>query len=91
VPVAEFVFSVRLSRREQSTRLLGDVAANVFRHLGSAASTADDVVGQLTAVVSSRLNGDVEFDVRFHGHAGSCDIVVCTGGREIWRITRHLP
>jgi hypothetical protein len=85
------MFAVRLSGHARFDGVLGDVAANVFRHLGCASGTVIELVEELNAAVTPGLNGDADLDVQFHAHGESCEVVVFTLSREIWRTTYRIP
>jgi hypothetical protein len=82
VPNSEFVFAMRLAGGDPFAGMLGEVAETVFRHLGL---SAPDVAG-LTAQLNALAPADgAEVDVQFTARAGSCEVVVSAGDREIWR------
>jgi hypothetical protein len=85
------MFAVRLSGHARFDTVLGDLAANVFRHLGCPSGTVTRLVEQLNAAVVPGLNGDADLDVQFHAHGESCEVVVFTRSREIWRTTHRIP
>ncbi len=81
---ADFLFSVRLSGREPFDNVLGDVARTVFRQVGCTAPVVTDLVSQLGKAVAS-ANGASDVHVQFRSQAGSCEVTVLIGAREIWR------
>ena len=87
--VSEFEFSVCLSDCEPSDPMLGDVARTVFRQIGCAAPVVADLVERLDKVVAS-VNGATDVRVHFRGHAGSCEVTVLAGTREVWRTRTDL-
>jgi hypothetical protein len=84
------MFAVRLSGHARFDNVLSDVAANVFRHLGCGSGAVASLVEELKAAVRPGLNGDADLDVQFHAHGESCEIVVLTRSREIWRTTHRI-
>jgi hypothetical protein len=91
VSVSEFLFAVRLTGREPFDKVLGDVATNVFRHVGCTASEVTQLVEQLNAVVTANLDGEPDVRVQFRGSPGSCEVIVLAANREVWRTTHLLP
>lgn len=89
--VSEFLFAVRLTGREPFDKVLGDVATNVFRHVGCTPSAVTQLVDQLNAVVTANLDGEPDVRVQFHGNPGSCEVIVLVANREVWRTTHLLP
>jgi hypothetical protein len=84
------MFAVRLSGPARSDSVLGDIAANVFSHLGCASGTVTQLLEQLNAAIVPGLNGDGDLDVQFSARAGSCEVVVVSRSRELWRTTLRL-
>ena len=90
--VSEFLFAVRLTGREPFDKVLGDVATNVFRHVGCTASVVTELVEQLNAAITSNLDGgEPDVRVQFRGSPGSCEVIVLVANREVWRTTHLLP
>jgi len=85
VSVSDFVFAVRLAGGGRFDGIIEDVTASVFTQLGCPALEVASLITRLTAVVMSGVDGASELDVRFHAHAGSCEVTVSVHNREIWR------
>jgi len=81
----EFVFAMRVAGHDRFDGVLGEVAETVFRHLGLPATAVTELTARLNALVSAHAPGESELDVQFTAHAGSCELVVTAGSREIWR------
>jgi hypothetical protein len=91
VPVSEFVFVVRLSGCQRVQEVLGEVASNVFRHVGCTSTAVTELAAQLSSIIDRHRGDAAELQVAFHAHPGSCDVVVTTRDGEIWRMNRFLP
>lgn len=83
--LTEFVFAMRVAGRDRLDGMLGEVAETVFRHLGLSAPAVTDLTARLNALIASHASGDSDIDLRFTANAGSCEVVVSAGAREIWR------
>jgi hypothetical protein len=86
---SEFVFAMRVAGRDRLDGMLGEVAETVFRHLGLPAAAVADLTAQLNALIASGASGDSDVNLQFTARAGSCEVVVSAGEREIWRETIH--
>ena len=87
----DFLFSMRLTGREQVGSILGDVAAHVFDHVGCAPETVAELVRDLSEAVMPGADRGEHVDVQFRARQGSCEVIVSVAGRELWRTTRRVP
>ena len=72
-------------------RVLGEVAAAVFRQVGCAPGVVAALVAELNAAVIPGSDAGAGFDVQFRAHDGVCEVIVFVRGREIWRASRPIP
>jgi hypothetical protein len=86
----EFLFSMKVAGRDAHDGVLDDVAATVFRHVGCGSAAVADLVKQLHGVVIPGADEGKGFDVQFRAHAGVCEVIVFTSGRELWRLARPM-
>jgi hypothetical protein len=87
----EFLFSMKLAGRDQFDHLLGDVAANVFRHAGCEPEVVADVVKTLNAAVFPGADDGAGFEVQFRARADACEVIVLVRDAEVWRTSRPIP
>jgi hypothetical protein len=90
VGVTEFVFVVQLTGCDQVDGVLGEVATNVFRHVGCTSAAVTELAEQLSSVITSNLVNAVDLQVAFHAHDDACDVIVTSRDREVWRTTHCL-
>ena len=90
MPVTEFFFAVKLTGCDQVDGVLGEVAANVLRHVGCTSDAITELASQLSSVVTSNLVNAIDLQVAFHGRSGACDVIVTSREREVWRTTHCL-
>ena len=85
----EFLFTMHLGGSDDLRRLLPDVSATVFRHVGCAPAVVADLIAALeTAASRDRGPG---FDVQFVVRDGRFEAIVSARDREIWRTSRQVP
>ena len=87
----EFLFAMKLAGRDAFERVLGEVAATVFRQVGCAPAVVAALVAELNEAIMPGADDGAGFDVQFRARAGSCEVVVFVRGREIWRTSRPIP
>ena len=87
----EFLFAMKLAGADAFDRVLGEVAATVFRQVGCAPAVVADLVTELNEVIIPGADHGAGFDVRFRAHAGTCEVIVLVRDREIWRTSREIP
>jgi len=87
-----FLFAVTVPNQGGFDEMLADVAACVLNHLGFAAPTIADILGELRgALARGAAEGAFDSETRFAVEAEMLVIVVSyPGGRE-WRTARPLP
>jgi hypothetical protein len=85
VSPTEFVFAMRVAGRDRLAGMLGEVAETVFRHLGLSAAAVTDLTARLNAVISTQGSADADLDLQFTASAESCEVMMSSGEREIWR------
>jgi hypothetical protein len=90
VSTSDFLFSMRLTGREQVGTILGDVAAHVFHHVGCAPEVVNELVHDLRGVALPDADRGEHVDVQFRARTGSCEVTVSVAGRVIWRTVRDV-
>jgi hypothetical protein len=85
VTPSEFVFTLRFVAADQMDTMLSDVASTVLRQVGCPPSSGTPLIGELTALIRSRVQRGSDVHVQFRAHPGACEIAVSVADREIWR------
>jgi len=91
VSTPDFLFSMRLTGREQVGSILADVTAHVFEHVGCAPDAVAELVRDLRAAVMPDADRGEHVDVQFRARVGSCEVSVSVADHEIWRTVRRVP
>lgn len=72
--------------------LLRDLSIQVLGYVGCgddlARATADELA---TAAAEAADAGARAIGVTFHSDSATLDIVLCSGEREVWRVSRAIP
>jgi len=87
---SDFLFAIELSDEPASDRMLADLTAAVFAHVGLAQGTVAEVNGALRqALAGGAAQGRCR--VRFQAASGTLSVAAaCDGGAE-WQMKRRLP
>ena len=85
MPAPDYVFTMKLEPARQFDTLIGEVATAVFRDLGCEPGMVAAVVDALGAAIGPSVDEGMAVDLRFTSVAGTCDVLILAGDREIWR------
>jgi hypothetical protein len=84
VVATPFFFALEFSSQGVPANLLGDLAAQVLRHVGVAKAGVADAIRSLEEAVAKGSSG-ARCDVRFQMQPGKLEIVVSSNGGRVWQ------
>jgi hypothetical protein len=92
VAAKAFIFTLDCSRLSASVDMLRDLAAHVLGYVGCADDTIQATAEAVaSAVVDVTGSGAQALGLTFRSSAGTIDIVLSSGEREVWRVSRAIP
>ena len=89
MPAPDYVFSIKLEHGRQFDTMIGEVATVIFRDLGCEPGMITAVVNALDAAIGPSLDDGKAVDLRFTSVGGTCEVLIVSGNREIWRTSLH--